>query len=90
MRITIDSHPDDIWQTGTIHPGSYSVRAKIYALPSSFGIEGGTVSKLEVRNKGGRVVLSYDRGWERRPSWLVGRLIVRTVLKAFPVAAEAS
>ncbi|WP_299733090.1 hypothetical protein [uncultured Tateyamaria sp.] len=57
----------DLWIKGTLitMPG-YSFAAKMYDAPSEHGLEGGQVSKLEVR-KNGEVIVNYDRGWDVEP-----------------------
>ena len=66
-----------MWITGTI--GKYEYHAKVYDTGSRFGINGGRVSKLEVRNtKTGREVINYQRGWDLKPWWskkLVNRIL---------------
>lgn len=41
--------------------------AKVFAEGSSFGIDGGRISKLEIR-LGNEILCSYDRGWDIEPS----------------------
>ena len=41
--------------------------AKVFAEGSPFGIDGGKISKLEIR-LGNEVLCSYDRGWDIEPS----------------------
>lgn len=45
----------------------YEFQAKVYNEPSQHGIDGGKISKLEVR-KDGDIVMNYDRGWDMKPS----------------------
>lgn len=40
--------------------------AKVYDEPSEFGIEGGRISKLEIRIDG-KCTCNYDRGWDIKP-----------------------
>lgn len=54
-----------MWERGEYKGFSYC--AKVYDEPSQFGIDGGRVSKLEVR-KDGKTILNYDRGWDVKPS----------------------
>lgn len=55
------------WQKGKITsmPG-HSFVATVYDKPSKYGIDGGQISKLEVREFG-KVILDYDRGWKVPP-----------------------
>lgn len=41
--------------------------AKIFEEGSHYGIDGGRISKLEIR-AGNEILCSYDRGWDVRPS----------------------
>lgn len=55
------------WTKGTVDGYKYS--AKVYSDTSGFGISGGSVSKLEMRDASGKVVARYDRGsWEGKPA----------------------
>lgn len=67
--LSLNHDPDDQshWIEGRIitMPG-YSFHAKMYDEPSQFGIEGGMISKLDVR-KDDQLVMRYDRGWARDP-----------------------
>ena len=65
--LSIVSRKDSNWIEGRIlsMPG-YSFHAKVFDEPSQFGIEGGMISKLEVRKDGERVI-NYDRGWDIDP-----------------------
>jgi len=41
--------------------------AKVYPIGSEFGIDGGRISKLEIR-LGYDKILNYDRGWDIEPT----------------------
>ena len=45
--------------------GDYEGEAKVYGLPSDYGINGGRVSKLYIKHQG-KPILNYDRGWDTR------------------------
>lgn len=45
---------------------TFTYDAKHFDLPSEYGIEGGRISKLGIR-QGREVVLNYDRGWVIEP-----------------------
>lgn len=55
------------WTKGEITsmPG-YRFWAKVFEIPSSYGIDSGKISKLEIR-KDGEPVVRYERGWDLRP-----------------------
>jgi len=67
--ITKDAGQRDtsLWIDGKITTmKGYEFQAKMYDEPSKFGIDGGKISKLDVR-KDGELVMRYDRGWDKDP-----------------------
>ena len=58
MKI-IEPHSNTGWITVEID--GYEVEAKVYDNPSSFGINGGRVSKMVIR-KQNKAIYNYDRG----------------------------
>lgn len=55
------------WAKGTVE--GYTYHAKVYDDTSGYGISGGSVSKLEIKDASGKVTNRYDRGsWERKPT----------------------
>lgn len=76
------------WVSGTI--GEFRFCAKVYGAPSKHGINGGRVSKLEIK-KGTMPAVNYDRGWDIRPESDEIQEIFRAVLdylEALPAAEE--
>lgn len=68
-----------MWSHGFIEGSEYWV--KHYDEGSVFGIDGGRISKLTVK-RGGKEIVSYERGWDVEPSLreqrrLDGRLLRR-------------
>lgn len=55
-----------MWYEGQY--GDWHWSAKVYDLPSRFGIDEGRVSKLTVKDLGGEVIIHYDRGWDIPPT----------------------
>lgn len=57
-----------MWHEGgiAIHDRVYKYWVKNFDRPSQYGIEGGRISKLEIR-RDGIVVANYDRGWDVEP-----------------------
>ena len=50
------------WLRGKV--GNFTFEAMVFEIPSQYGIENGTVSKLVLRSDGSkRPVAEYDRGW---------------------------
>lgn len=60
----------------------YSVCAKQYARRSRWGINGGHISKLEMR-KDGQIAISYDRGWGIKPQNEMDKAALDKVLAEF-------
>lgn len=54
------------WVAGKI--GNYKYSAKVYEVPSDFGIDSGNISKLQVVNEEGKTIINYDRGWDVEPT----------------------
>lgn len=73
-----------MWTEGKIeHNGAvYSYCCKHFEEPSEFGIEGGRVSKLDIRRKG-KEVLNYDRGWDIEPVDEDAKQVLEIILKTF-------
>ena len=68
-----------MWHTETI--GEYEVCVKYYSEGSQYGINGGKVSKLEIRQLG-QIVANYDRGWDVAPkhtgvAWVLDRVVAK-------------
>ncbi|MHB8963093.1 MAG: DUF7678 domain-containing protein [Saccharofermentanales bacterium] len=57
-----------MWKEGSlkIHNSIFHYWMKVYEEGSKFGIDGGRVSKLMLK-RDGKVVCSYDRGWDINP-----------------------
>ncbi len=55
-----------MWIEGKINGYEYFI--KHFDEGSQFGINGGRISKLAIRDQKGRWVVNYDRGWDIRPS----------------------
>ena len=75
--VAADHHIDlkgeiDMWREGTIEiPVGDETKiahfwVKFYEEGSEFGINGGRISKLEIRIDN-KVVVHYDRGWDVKP-----------------------
>ncbi|KUP91587.1 hypothetical protein TRIHO_35440 [Tritonibacter horizontis] len=63
-----DSGADQsLWIDGKIlSMKGYEFKARFYDEPSNLGIDGGKISKLDVR-KDGELVMRYDQGWTVDP-----------------------
>jgi hypothetical protein len=72
---------DSLWINGTIWPLGWKFEAKVYELPSSFGIESGRVSKLQVTTKKRKILFHYDRGWVEIPNTTLQYLALKSILK---------
>lgn len=58
-----------MWKIGTLEIGSsiFYYEMKQFEEGSHYGIDGGRISKLDIR-RGGKTVCRYDRGWEMKPA----------------------
>lgn len=54
---------DGKFTQGTIEPGGYRFEALIFDQPSQWGLNGGRISKLHIKDKADRPVVEYDRGF---------------------------
>ena len=68
-----------MWKKGFLC--GYYFEAKVYEMPSEYGVEGGRISKLYIR-KDGKVACNYDRGWDIEPT-PEARAVYETILKTW-------
>lgn len=61
----------------------YKFHAKVYDSGSAFGIDGGRISKLDVR-RNGELVIQYDRGWSIEPRGRRERKVLKAIVASFP------
>lgn len=67
IDITKGDPESDLWIHGKLTTmEGYRFAAKVYDLPSSYGIENGHISKLQIW-KDDQTVAAYDRGWDQKP-----------------------
>ena len=73
-----------MWEKGTleIEGKTISYEVKYYDAPSEFGIEGGRISKMELRI-GSNVTLRYDRGWDIEPEDYFSQLAYAVLLNQY-------
>lgn len=74
-----------MWKKGTvlINGETYKYCAKVFGEPSEdYGIEGGRISKLEIR-LGDFPVVNYDRGWDIEPETEGAQLAFLAVMRQF-------
>ena len=57
-----------MWKEGSIKVGNsiFHYWMKVYDIGSVFGIDGGKISKMMLK-RDGKIVCSYDRGWDVMP-----------------------
>lgn len=71
-----------MWNKGSVKIENqiFTYSAKVYGEPSEdYGIEGGKISKLEIRF-GGIPVARYDRGWDIEPETENAQLALLIIL----------
>ena len=58
-----------LWIKGDLLMGQerFKFWAKIFSTGSKYGIDGGSISKLEIRDADGSTVMAYDREWMVKP-----------------------
>ena len=64
----------------------YEFEAKVYDVPSKYGIEGGSISKLcvkDVNSDTATEVIGYDRGWYLKPQCLQDHAALKAILMIF-------
>jgi hypothetical protein len=74
-----------MWKKGSIKIENqiFTYCAKVYGEPSEeYGIEGGRISKLEIR-LGDFPVARYDRGWDIEPETENAQLAVLAIMNNF-------
>ena len=78
-----------MWTEGTIGipngDGKYTAVkywVKHFEEPSDFGIKGGRMSKLTL-SINGKIVCSYERGWDVRPTCDAARAAYKILLKEY-------
>lgn len=56
------------WEYGEedYNGATYKWSAKVFEEDSEFGIDGGNISKLDIK-RNGKIVCRYDRGWDIEP-----------------------
>lgn len=60
----------------------YIACMKRYDEGSEYGIEGGRISKLQVK-EGDKTVINYDRGWDIKPQTEEQQDVLETILVAW-------
>lgn len=65
IEIESDTFGIDNWTSGgaTVNGRQYGFEVKHYEEPSQFGIDGGRISKLFLRETGTGNIVQYERGW---------------------------
>lgn len=72
-----------LWRFGALrHNGmTYAYEAKVYDVGGRYGIKGGRISKLFIKERlSKKPILHYDRGWEMRPQTTVAKALVTAML----------
>ena len=86
---------ESLWKKGqiaiTTDAGEelYTWEAKVYDEGSKHGINGGRVSKLEVR-RDGTIVCNYDRGWDINPKSYAVEQVVNYITNVVYAGSEPS
>ncbi len=75
-----------MWKQGNVN--GFEFNAKVYRTPSDMGIDQGRISKLTLK-QGGKIVVSYDRGWDIRPATTEQKQAVAELVKKYSRPAPA-
>lgn len=70
-----------MWKEGSIKVNSsiFHYTMKQFDEGSKWGIDGGRISKLNIK-RGGVEVVNYDRGWDKKPSDPDAQLAMEIIL----------
>ena len=73
-----------LWHEGAlkVYGSNYRYWAKVYDEGSEYGIDGGRVSKLMIKQDN-RIVVNYDRGWDIEPQDPNAQLAMEIILHEF-------
>jgi hypothetical protein len=78
------------WLIGTANNGKYTIQIKRFDEPSSYGIKNGRISKLNISDPKQRhetgtgvTLVSYERGWDIKPTDPTAKKLVAQIVKAF-------
>ena len=77
---------DSLYKDGRLQiaGGTFYFRMKRYDVGSQFGINGGRISKLTIRNeRTNKEVVNYDRGWDIKPTTKSAQAALDWVLSNF-------
>lgn len=69
--------------TVRVNDEKYTAWIKHYEEGSRFGIDGGRISKLQIKDMNDKTVVNYDRGWDIRPETAEQAAAVETILKGW-------
>ena len=73
-----------MWKQGQIKVKGTTVNffIKVFEEGSDFGINGGRISKLNIRT-GNKELANYDRGWDVKPTTAIGKEALKKLLKEY-------
>lgn len=73
-----------LWREGALKVKNTSFRywAKVYDQGSEYGIYGGRVSKLMIKQND-KIVCNYDRGWDVEPTDATAQLALEILLHEY-------
>lgn len=68
----------------TIIAGDMKVYILCFEEPSEeYGIDGGRISKLTIRDKNNRWLCNYDRGWDKKPTTKKAKEVLDTIVTLY-------
>ena len=74
-----------MWRTVTVkvNEQQFTAQIKQYETGSNYGIGGGRISKLLLKDENGDTVANYDRGWDICPETIEQEAALETILRAW-------
>lgn len=74
-----------MWNKGNIkiNGTTYTYEVKHYKDGSEYGINGGRISKLQIKNLDRKTIVNYDRGWDVEPSTADAQKALAKLVKKF-------
>lgn len=73
------------WKNGTMEMGGkkYKFNVKEFETGSQYGIDGGSLSKVQCNGPDGKVLFRYDRGWEIKPKTKEAKKLLEHLKKTY-------
>jgi hypothetical protein len=67
------------WVKGVVNEGEFTFSARLFDDTSIRGINGGRISKLNIKDHSDKEIATYDRGWDTKPKSLIHKKVYEAV-----------